>query len=138
MLQKITGDKITQQFFKYLKNAGISESSIKHYKSDFSKFSDWIIYKAKTGGMYIQSLNEAIPLIDKNTGNEYKSYLKSTSNSLKTINRRLATIRQLSRFLIESQVLDFDIMESVGNESTSLRKRSSSQSILISFPSWST
>lgn len=117
-------------FINYLKSVGVSESSLKHYLSDLSIFTYWITNKVKAYGLYIESLQECIPVIDAKTGKEYKDYLKSTSKSLKTLNRRLSSIRQLSKFLIQSQMTDFDIMKGVSNES-SVRKQSPTHSLLI-------
>lgn len=130
MIRKKIRNNLVSQFLIYLKNLGIADRSLKHYKSDLSNFTIWIIQSARASGMYVESLYEALPLLNPKVGIEYKDYLKSTSNSLKTVNRRLSTVRQLSKFLIQAQVINFDIMKDISNESV-VRKQPTGHSLLI-------
>lgn len=102
-------------FLQYLEVVGVSKKSIKNYKSDLAHFVAWIALKLKTVGVSVESLNELVPFLGEKIANEYFDFLKSNSIPAKTINRKLSTLRQLSKFLVQSQILEADFMESVHN-----------------------
>ncbi|MFC1710367.1 site-specific integrase, partial [Patescibacteria group bacterium] len=108
-------DRITEKFIEYLKDNDVSNSSIKHYKSDLTNFTAWVIVKNKKSGITIENLSEALPLLNNKLVTEYKDYLTKSNISNKTINRRLSTLRNFSRFLNENNYLDSDIASSVNN-----------------------
>jgi site-specific recombinase XerD len=115
MLNKTISDKISNDFIHYLNNLGISNNSLKFYRSDLAHFTGWLLLKIRSLGAVAEQLIEAIPFINNRLANEYKEFLVLNNVANKTINRRLSTLRHLSRFFIQSQVLDFDFMEDLGN-----------------------
>lgn len=103
---------ILEKFENYLLNSVcIAEKSLKFYRSDFNHFNAWLILKIKTLGVMADDFMETIPFISKPLASEYKKYLLSNNIPTKTINRRLSTLRHLSRFLVSSQIIDSDFME---------------------------
>lgn len=108
-------DKIYNLFLAFLDDSGISQNSIKFYKSDLTHFSAWLLLHIRSLGSEAENLTEAIPFLSKNIANEYKKYLLDNKVAKLTANRRLSTLRNLSRFLISSQVLDFDFMDGIAN-----------------------
>lgn len=107
---------IIKEFEKYLlDNTGISSKSLKFYRSDISHFKAWLILKIRSLGILVEDLVETIPFLNKNLAEEYKRFLFSNNIPLKTINRRLSTLRHLSRFLLESQIIGNDFMEGLCN-----------------------
>lgn len=108
-------DKITKNFFDYLRDLDISKKTHKNYRSDISHFTGWLIFKLKTLGSYAEELSEAIPFINEKTAWEYKNYLIQNDISENTINRRLSTLRHLARFLTATQIIDFDFMDGISN-----------------------
>lgn len=106
---------ITQKFLNYLKDLGISPKSYKNYRSDISHFSGWFLLTVRSWGLMISEFSEAIPFITKNAAIEYKHFLIKNKVADKTINRRLSTLRHLSRFLTATQILDFNFMEGITN-----------------------
>src|SRR5688572_13295931 len=96
------------QFENYLQKSGISLKSIKNYKSDISHFLGWAILKLKAIGTYAETLLELTPFLSSSFASEYVSYMVSNNFPKKTINRRLSTLRHLSKFLVATQALDFD------------------------------
>ena len=108
-------DKITKDFFIYLSSLGVSEKSLKFYKSDLSHFSGWITLKVKSLGVLADDFSQAIPFLNKEIALEYRKHLLDNSTPLKTINRRLSTIRHLGRFLLISEILPFDFGTNLTN-----------------------
>ena len=58
---------------------------------------------------------ETIPLLNKNLANEYKKFLIENNIPYKTANRRLSTLRHLSKFLTLNQIIDTDFMDGLTN-----------------------
>jgi len=106
---------ITQKFQSYLKNLGISPKSHKNYRSDISHFSGWFLLTIRKWGVVTSEFSEAIPFITQKSAKEYRVFLVKNKVADKTINRRLSTLRHLSRFLTATQILDFDFMEGITN-----------------------
>jgi len=103
------------EFNKYLRNLGLSANTHKNYRSDISHFTGWIILKIRTFGSYVETLTEAIPFISHDLVSEYKAYMTENSTPVKTVNRRLSTLRHLSKFLVASQIIDEDFMSGIEN-----------------------
>lgn len=135
MLQK-PFDSIRQAFSEYLTSIGISLKSHKNYRSDLSHFSGWLILKIKSFGSCIESLTEAVPFLSPEIAREYKSFMAENNIPLKTINRRLSTLRHLSRFLLTSESLDIDFMKGVENLSETKKHFSPTNPIVDDFRSY--
>lgn len=115
MPYKTQFDKITNEFFDYLYNLGISKDSHKNYRSDIAHFSGWLLLTVRRWGASAEQLMDAIPFINQKLASQYKSYLMVNRVAQKTINRRLSTLRHLARFFLASQVLDFNFMQGITN-----------------------
>lgn len=112
---RITNDNIIKNFTEDLLLQGKSKISVKNYKSDISHFLAWAFLKLKTIGSYPETVAEIAPFINTNFFNEYKSYMVENKIKNKTINRRLSTLRNFSRFLTSRQVVDRDFMQGIQN-----------------------
>lgn len=108
-------DSIKNNFIKYLSSLGISTKSHKNYRSDLSHFSAWVVLKVRSFGSYIETLSEAVPFLSRELAKEYKSFMLENKVSPKTVNRRLSTLRHLSRYLVDSQTIDTDFMGGIEN-----------------------
>lgn len=118
-MQKINITDVTSKnFMAYLRTSGISTKSIKFYKSDLSHFTGWLLLRIRSLGVLAEELTQAIPFLKVSFCKEYKKYLIENKVSVKTINRRLSTLRNLSRFFLTSQILNFDFAEGLTNIST--------------------
>jgi site-specific recombinase XerD len=106
---------ITNKFLQYLISRNVSALTLKNYRSDLSYFSSWIINKINSIGSSCEDLQEALPFITKATASEYKDYLVKASVPAKTINRRLSTLRTLSKFFLEEDLLGFDFASGIEN-----------------------
>jgi len=116
-------DKTSQEFIKYLESAGISTSSVKFYKSDLNHFTAWLLFRIRSLGILADELTQAIPFLKSAFAHEYKKFLIENKTPAKTINRKLSTLRNLSRFLIISQIINFDFTENLTNITTAGEER---------------
>lgn len=112
-------DDLLQKFLIHISQKGLSNKNLKNYKSDISKFLNW--------------LNQSISSISPTTSELYRKYLLTSESSPLTINRIFSTLRHFARFLLESQILDFDFMEGVQNEAVTKESKLLHPSILSEF-----
>jgi len=129
-------DLIKSEFIKYLDSCGLSPKSHKNYRSDLSHFTGWLILKVRSFGAFIESLTEAIPFIGTGTATEYKKYMIENKFPAKTINRRLSTLRHLSRYLLSSQNVEMDFMEDIENISGANKAKTSVIPLISEFRSY--
>lgn len=107
---------LINNFENYLLNSiKISKKSLKYYRSDLSHFVGWIFLKIKTLGILADDFNQAIPFLSHDLLAEYKSFLTSNKVALKTINRRLSTLRHFSKYLVLEDIMQFDFMDNIVN-----------------------
>jgi site-specific recombinase XerD len=135
MLQNQT-DSIKIKFTEYLTSLGISKASHKNYRSDLSHFTEWFILRLKTFGSFVESLTETIPFISPEIAKDYKIFMSENKVPVKTINRRLSTLRHLSKCLFSSQITDSDFMASIENISLGTQKKISTEPIVDNFRSY--
>ncbi|MDP3245290.1 MAG: site-specific integrase, partial [bacterium] len=64
---------------------------------------------------------------------EYKKFLIENKTPAKTINRKLSTLRNLSRFLIISQIINFDFTEDLTNITTAGEERLQIHPLVVGF-----
>jgi len=91
-------------FKQYLVTENISPISSKNYLSDIRHFFGWLTFKLKTQ-IKDQLIDEKniIGLINYEIVLEYKSYLSDNNLPLKTVNRRLSTVRKFCSFCISQR-----------------------------------
>jgi len=92
----------TEALFKTFLYAGkISPVSLKNYLSDIRHFFGWLTFRTQhqIGSKKIDE-NNIIGLISLSIVEEYKSYLIDNNIPLKTVNRRLSTLRKFCSFCI--------------------------------------
>ncbi|QQG41613.1 MAG: site-specific integrase [Candidatus Woesebacteria bacterium] len=114
-------DSTRNNFIKYLSSLGLSPKTHKNYRSDLGHFISWLILRVKSLGSYVTTLTEAVPFMNKNIVSEYKSYLIENNIPAKTINRRLSTLRHLTKYLAISNLISTDLMGGVENISDGIK-----------------
>lgn len=129
----LNSEKFLKSFFEYLGKRGISPNTLKFYKSDLSHFTGWMMLKARTWGIFAETVIEIIPFINKKLAQEYRHFLVQNHVPFKTINRRLSTLRHLARFLLLSQIVNFDFMNGISNISTVTNDSTSIHPLLAEF-----
>ncbi len=111
-------DSTQKNFLKYLDTLGLSPKTHKNYRSDLNHFIDWLILHIKSMGSYVDTLTETVPFLNKDIPLKYKSFLTENNTPIKTINRRLSTLRHLTRYFVISNLITTDIMEDIENISS--------------------
>jgi site-specific recombinase XerD len=129
-------DLIKKEFIKYLDSLGLSPKSHKNYRSDLSHFLGWAILKIRSFGSYVESLSEIVPFLTGNLAREYRDYMTQNSAPAKTINRRLSTLRHLSKFLTATQTTDLDFMNGIENINLDQKKKPAIEPVIINFRSY--
>lgn len=124
---------LQKAFDEYLISLGISTKSFKNYRSDVSHFFSWAKSHLNEIGTYIESFDEIAPFLGQKFISEYKSYLASIPSPVKSINRRLSTLRHLSHFLVATQITSLDFMEGIQNVSSTQSKRRSTLPLLDNY-----
>ena len=90
-------------FKKFLLAENVSPITLKSYLSDLRHFLGWTILKLKAQNKKnIENLSplEFLNQIDESLVEEYKNYLVVNAIPVKTINRRLSTLRKFFSFCI--------------------------------------
>lgn len=108
-------DTTIGSFLNNLQNEGKSKVSIKNYKSDIGHFLAWSILKLKSYGTYVESVLEIIPFINYKFFSDYKDYMVENGIKTKTVNRRLSTLRNFSKFLYSTNMIDQDFAAGIQN-----------------------
>lgn len=128
-----TKDKIIEEFFKFLTKKGVSATTQKNYKSDLKHFFAWFKGEITTLGVFADTLTEAVPFLNQDSFPKYKTYLVQFGIPPKTVNRRLSTIRQFSKFLLKSSLISFDAAINTQNINTKpARKNNKPHEVLLS------
>jgi len=91
-------------FKKFLIAGNFSSITLKNYLSDLRHFFGWLIFKLKVKTQKLksekESFNQLLNFIDVSLVTDYKDYLTANAIPIKTINRRLSTLRKFFSFCI--------------------------------------
>lgn len=112
-----------ESFSQYLFKIGVSKLSYKNYKSDLNHFASWIKLKLKSFGVAANTLDDCFPYLNAKVAIEYKDFLIANKVQSKTVNRRMSTLRHLSRYLVSNMMLSINFMEGIQNISTYVPKK---------------
>lgn len=131
MKMSINNDEIVQGFLENLYTEDISKVSIANYHSDIKHFFSWFARKINLSGVYVETFSDILPFLKKESGRNYKESLVQVKLPASSINRRLSSLRRISRFLLSRGLLAFDFMEATGNVG---KYQKESQMTLVSNP----
>jgi len=116
-------DQIIDTFSKELKLSGLSQNSIKFYKSDISSFVYWYKLELRKTGILADSFKELLPFLKSSVPDDYKGSLISKDVPLVSINRKLSALRKFSGFLYSKELLSFDFAKNLQNISANTHKK---------------
>lgn len=85
-----------EEFLNYMKDKGLSENTYKSYLNDIKIFKKY----------YYDSYGEELTILIHADVKMYCSYLSSHNCSAKSINRKLAALKQYNLFLIDKKIQD--------------------------------
>lgn len=116
-------DQIIDTFLNDLKLSGLSQNSIKFYKSDISSFTLWLKLKVRKTGILADDFKDLLPFLKSSFGESYKNDLISKNIPTVTINRKLSVLRRFSDFLYSKEFLSFDFAKNLQNISVNAHKK---------------
>lgn len=103
-------------FRTFLLAENISLLSIRNYLSDIRHFAGWSNkYNTASPQSTTQTPFDFVSLINQDNVADYKAYLLENRIPLRTINRRLSSLRKLSLFFQKENLLDFDPLKDILN-----------------------
>lgn len=101
-----------------------SSLTIKNYLSDLRHFLGWLIFYLKSHQLSIGTIDDLSLQLTPSVINNYKSYLVENKIPLKTVNRRLSTLRKFCSFCISQGWIKENPAKKVSN--INLTKKSTS------------
>lgn len=116
-------DQIVNEFLYDLKFSGLSDNSIRFYKSDVSSFILWLKLEVKKTGIIADDFKDLLPFLKSSFGNVYKNNLISKNIPTMTINRKLSVLRKFSSFLQSKEFIPFDFTKNLQNISVAVSKK---------------
>ena len=85
-----------EAFLKFMKDNRLSDNTCNSYISDLKKFKEY----------YFDSYGEDLQILIHADIITYRTYLQKHNNTYKTINRKLAALKQYNLFLIDQKKQD--------------------------------
>ncbi|MEK7182952.1 MAG: site-specific integrase [Patescibacteria group bacterium] len=106
---------LPEYFTQYLKERAVSQKTVRNYLSDLSHFLGWTTLKLRTAGFQVKGEWDILPHFTPLLVTEYTHFQLSNTVPPRTINRRLATLRQFGQFLNSQGFLLANPTENVTN-----------------------
>lgn len=108
--------ELPKKFEVYLlETLGVSGKTLRNYRADLSHFFGWVSLHLKTRGVNIENPDGVVPHLSAQLVAEYKGYHLENQIPEGTINRRLSTLRNFSRFLLLQGMIGEDPTKIVSN-----------------------
>ncbi len=115
---------LPQKFALYLKSQGVSPVTTKNYLSDLNHFLAWLMLTLKKN-LILFNPDEPTSIVAQftpQTISSYKSFLLGNKTPVKTVNRRLSTLRKFGQFCASQAWLKTNPAKEVGNVSLTKAK----------------
>lgn len=107
---------LPKQFELYLtETLRVSRKTLRNYRADLLHFSGWATLYLQTSGAKIKSTEEILPRLTPQLIAIYKGYHLENKIPEKTVNRRLSTLRNFSRFLLSEGLISQDPTSTISN-----------------------
>ena len=116
-------DQIIDSFLNDLKLSGLSNNSIRFYKSDVFSFVSWLRLELRKTGILSDTFKDILPFLKTSFAENYKNYLIVTGTPHVSINRKLSVLRRFSDFLYSKEFLSFDFAKNLQNISITTSKK---------------
>lgn len=116
-------DQIISSFLDDLKLSGLSDNSIRFYKSDISSFVSWLKLELRKTGILSDNFKDLLPFIKPSFAENYKNNLILKGTPEVSINRKLSALRKFSDFLYSKEYLSFDFAKNLQNISVAVSKK---------------
>lgn len=126
-------EKIIKVFEIYLNSQKVSYSSIRNYSVDIRNFLEWFTLHLKTEQVEFneEDVSCMASLISKEKIELYKNFLLNNRSPVKTINRRLSTIRKFCSFALSQHWLSSNPGKLVTNAGTKPKQEISENEYIL-------
>lgn len=109
-------NNLPKKFELYLtETLSVSGKTLRNYRADLSHFSGWAILHLRSQGAAIGDFDSLVPHFSSQLIAGYKGYHLENGIPESTINRRLSTLRNFSRFLLLQGMISEDPTKIVSN-----------------------
>lgn len=121
-------------FKKYLLAENVSSATVHNYLSDFRHFAGWFsLYIESHNNVSLSTSEPFLPsVLSKQTVFQYRAYLLENKLPVKTVNRRLSTLRKLSAFCINQGWLTENAAKQLGNIDIKVQETEEFEAFLLS------
>lgn len=117
-------NNLPKKFETYLtEDLMVSGKTLRNYRADLSHFSGWAILHLRSQGAAIEDFDSLVPHFSSQLIAGYKGYHLENRIPESTINRRLSTLRNFSRFLLLQGMISEDPTKIVSNIKRELEDR---------------
>lgn len=106
---------LPKSFENHLKSRGVSQKTLRNYLSDLNHFIGWATFHLQSAGHTIQNVEDILPHFSGFLIANYKGYHLENSVAPSTTNRRLSTLRNFARFLLEAGYINTNPTQVVSN-----------------------
>lgn len=97
---------LPKKFEAYLKTEhNVSGKTLRNYRADLVHFISWAKGQLVNSGAVITQTEDLLPYFDSNLVQGYKDHHTNTSTPKSTTNRRLSTLRNFAKFLVQTGAL---------------------------------
>lgn len=122
-MQNLGKYNLQEEFFNHLQKNGVSRTTLKNYKSDLKHFVSFISKQIVELGIFANELEGVVPFLTTELYFKYKKNQIVLGTATKTLNRRLSTLRSLSKFLLRLSLINFDPSPTLKNVSLPLKPK---------------
>lgn len=105
---------LTVKFETHLKESGVSGKTLRNYRADLVHFLRWAKTHLGQRDINVSSLEDLLPHFSELVIS-YRDYHKELDVPQSTTNRRLSTLRNLSKFLVCESFLEDNPMKTISN-----------------------
>lgn len=121
-------------FENYLKSESkISGKTLRNYRADLNHFTQWALSSLRDQGHTLQTLEEIIPYFNALLIATYKGHHLEQGTPESSINRRLSTLRNFSRFLLAHGLITQNPIDIITNVKTEVSWETTRTSLLNEF-----
>lgn len=107
-------NNLSAKFENYLLNRKVGAKTLRNYRCDINHFFGWAITHLSNQGIRLEA-SEDLLIYFSNLPSSYKAYLLENQISQATTNRRLSTLRNFSRFLVDDGFITTNPAQNISN-----------------------
>ena len=124
---------ITKKFEENLRLSGVSSKTIRNYRADLAHFAGWAKLQLQKQGCSISSTDDVFSYFSGQLVALYKGHHLENRVPEATTNRRLSTLRNISKFLVAQGIIEANPMTVVSNLKQAISWKKNIETIVVKF-----